>query len=290
MDSYEHDVGLSDAQVLSELPRFLRGESSRWFQVLKPHLFNWAQFSELFQKAFLPFDNQERIWINILDHVQAPDEPLLTFVAHMLCEFARLRNPPPEKEQVEIICKHALEKYTVALYGTSVLSVADLLLHAHELQPWVTVTMLGLCHPPKSQEKERGAGTVTVRSGEETSLHGPLGMPHVNQGQAKKGGQPLGNLRGGGGGVVSTRHSSPHELVEPQTNAPGVNLLGHIEDTSSTVFWNTPFCVTLKLKNHVVTVTLDTGASLSAIQVTYAEKDSSGKIVYAMDGSSITTG
>ncbi|KAL7863396.1 hypothetical protein SRHO_G00123800 [Serrasalmus rhombeus] len=307
MDSYKHDVGLSDAQVLSELPRFLRGEPSRWFQVLKPHLFNWAQFTEPFQKAFLPFNNQERIWRNILDHVQAPDEPLLTFVAHMLCEFARLRNPPPEKEQVEIICKHALEKYTVALYGTSVLSVADLLLRAHELHaalghrdhvrppppprgPVTSVFCYGCslpdftahtcpqCNSLDRREKERGVGTVTERAGEKASAQpcGPPGMPHVNRGQAKKGGQPQGNLKGGR--LYQRGTPSPQELVEPHTNATGVNLLGHIEDTSSTVFWNTPFCVTLKLKNHVVTATLDTGASLSAIQATYTEKNLSGKI------------
>ncbi|KAL6475049.1 hypothetical protein MHYP_G00160890 [Metynnis hypsauchen] len=98
------------------------------------------------------------------------------------------------------------------------------------MQPWVTVTTLGHCLSPESQEKGRGAGMVTERTSDETSLRGPPGMPHVNG--------------------------------------------GHIEDTSSTVFWNTPFCVTLKLKNHVVIATLDTGASLSAIQATYAEKDS----------------
>ncbi|KAI4890099.1 hypothetical protein NFI96_006573 [Prochilodus magdalenae] len=235
--SYKRNVGLSDAQVLSELSRFLRGEPGRWFQVLKPHLLNWAQFWELFQKAFLPFDNQEIIWRNILDHFQAPDEPLPTFIAHMLCEFAKLRNPPPDNEQVEIVCKHALEKYTVALYGTPVLSVADLLLRAHELhaalghrdrigptpplrKPATSVFCYGCslpgftahncpqCNSFDPGEEKSGSCAATQRTGDEatTQNRGPWGMPHADR------------------------------------------------------------------------VTLDTEASLSAIQATYAEKDSRGEI------------
>lgn len=78
-------------------------------------------------------DNQEHVWRGILDRVQSPEEPLPTFVAHMLGEFNKLRCPPPEHEQIELICKHSLEKYRVALYGTPVPSVMDLLLRAHEL-------------------------------------------------------------------------------------------------------------------------------------------------------------
>lgn len=56
----------------------------------------------------------------ILDRMQSPEEPLPTFVAHMLSEFTKLKTPPPEQEQIDLICKHALEKYRVALYGTFV--------------------------------------------------------------------------------------------------------------------------------------------------------------------------
>ncbi|MEQ2163626.1 hypothetical protein GOODEAATRI_032185 [Goodea atripinnis] len=51
----------------------------------------------------------------------------------MLCEFNKLRCPPPEQERIQIICKHSLEKYRVALYGSHVSSVTELLLRAHEL-------------------------------------------------------------------------------------------------------------------------------------------------------------
>ena len=62
----------------------------------------------------------------ILDCVKTPEEPLPTFVAHMLSEFSKLKSPPPEREQIELICKHAPEKYCVALYGRLVPSVADM--------------------------------------------------------------------------------------------------------------------------------------------------------------------
>lgn len=76
----------------------------------------------------------------ILDRVQMPDEPFPTFVAHMLSEFRILRTPPPQLEQIELICKHAVEKYRLALYGTAVTSVMNLLLREHELH-----AVLGPC-------------------------------------------------------------------------------------------------------------------------------------------------
>lgn len=97
------------------------------------HVITWSEFCQYFRTVFLPSDNQERVLRGILDRTQAPDEPLPTFVAHMLSEFNKLKSPPPEQEQVDLICKHSLEKYRVAIYGTPISSVMDLLLRAHEL-------------------------------------------------------------------------------------------------------------------------------------------------------------
>lgn len=41
----------------------------------------------------------------------SPEEPLSTFVAHLLSGFRKLKNAPPEQEQFDLISKHALEKY-----------------------------------------------------------------------------------------------------------------------------------------------------------------------------------
>lgn len=62
--------------------------------------------------VFLPADNQECVMRGILDHIQSPEEPLPTFVAHMLSEFKKLRSPPSDEKQIELIFKHALEKYS----------------------------------------------------------------------------------------------------------------------------------------------------------------------------------
>lgn len=93
----------------------------------------WMQFLTLFKSVFLPSDNQERILRGILDRVQAPDEPFSTFVAHLLSEFKKLKSPPTEQDQIELICKHALERYRVAIHGTEITSVINLLMRAHEL-------------------------------------------------------------------------------------------------------------------------------------------------------------
>lgn len=133
INAYRRSFDLTDAQIFLELPRFLAKEPLKWFTVLRTHIVTWTQFCDLFKKVFLPTDFQEQVMRGILDRVQATEEPLPTFVAHMLSEFNKLRCPPPEREQIDLICKHTLERYRVALYGTPITSVMDLLLRAHEL-------------------------------------------------------------------------------------------------------------------------------------------------------------
>ena len=133
VNTYRLSLDLIDAQIIRELPRFLAKEPRKWFGVLNTHVVTWIDFCELFRVVFLPADNQEQIMRGILDRVQRPEEPLPTFVAHMLSEFKKLKSPPSEQEQIELICKHALERYRVALYGTPVKSVIELMLRAHEL-------------------------------------------------------------------------------------------------------------------------------------------------------------
>lgn len=133
VNTYKSSLNLTDIQILNELPHFLAKEPSTWFKALSSHVVTWRQFCQLFRTVFLPSDNQERVLRGILDRVQGHEEPLPTFVAHMLSEFKKLQNPPPEQEQIDLICKHSLEKYRVALFGTHIPSVIDLLLRAHEL-------------------------------------------------------------------------------------------------------------------------------------------------------------
>lgn len=133
LNVYRTSMDLTDAQILIELPRFLSKEPRKWYTVLRTYVTTWAQFCEFFRTVFLPSDNQERIWRGIVDRIQGPEEPLPTFVAHMLGEFQKLKSSPTPQEQVDLIRKHALEKYRVALYGTSIPTVMDLLLRAHKL-------------------------------------------------------------------------------------------------------------------------------------------------------------
>ncbi len=45
VDAYRTSLGLSDAQILLELPRFLAKEPRKWFTVLSSHVTSWTQFS-----------------------------------------------------------------------------------------------------------------------------------------------------------------------------------------------------------------------------------------------------
>ncbi len=42
--------------------------------------------------------------------------------------------------------------------------------------------------------------------------------------------------------------------------------LGHVEDITSSSYWNTPFCVQVNFHGQALEVTLDTGASVSAMR------------------------
>lgn len=101
-------MDITDTQILLELLRFLSKEPRKWFTILITHVTTWAQFCEFFKTVFLPSDNQERILRGILDCMQMPDELLPTFVAHMLGEFRKLKIPPPQQEQIDLIRKHVL--------------------------------------------------------------------------------------------------------------------------------------------------------------------------------------
>ncbi len=103
VDAYRTSLGLSDAQILLELPRFLAKEPRKRFTVLNSHVTSWTQFCTLFKTVFIPSDNQERVWRGILDRVQAPGEPFLTFITNLLSEFKKLKSPPPEQEQIDLI-------------------------------------------------------------------------------------------------------------------------------------------------------------------------------------------
>ncbi|KAA0708014.1 hypothetical protein E1301_Tti020996 [Triplophysa tibetana] len=113
----------------------------------------------------------------------------------MLSEFRKLKTPPPEQEQIDLISKHALEKYRVALYGTSVSSVMDLLLRAHELH----VVLGPNCNPIPRRSSQRSE-SPEVRSGQNPdakdtnngeSSNGGGSVPFVAQKENYRGGRMI---------------------------------------------------------------------------------------------------
>lgn len=130
---YKSTLRLSDAQFFLELTRFFENEFRKWYCAMQPHIVSWNHFSDLFRQAFLPIDNEEKIWRGILDRVQAPNESLPTFVAHLVTEFKRLKQPPSEQEQIEIISRHVSDQFRLALHAAAPTTMTDLLLTAHKL-------------------------------------------------------------------------------------------------------------------------------------------------------------
>jgi len=291
VNAYRSSLNLTDTQVLNELPDFLAKEPSKWFKALSSHVVSWSQFCQLFRTVFQPSDNQERVLRGILERVQAPEEPLPTFVAHMLSEFDKLKSSPPEQEKIEMICKHSLEKYRVALYGPPVSSVMDLLLRAHELH-----AVLGpgghQASPVRFKDLQKtkpycfkcsrpGFTSRTCPSCNATShmasplTQSPVTMtPGVGEPKAEtdrvftdtQPGRQMGNFRGG---RTFHRPSFPQSVVEsrPQaTSSQELQALGHVEDTNYQAHWNTPLRTKVNFNAASVDATLDTGASISAIR------------------------
>lgn len=259
VNNYRTSLDLTDAQMLLELPRFLSKEPRKWFSVLCTQLTSWAQFCNFFNIVYLPSDSQERILRGILDRRQMPEEPLPTFVAHMLGEFRKLRTPPPQQEQIDVIRKHALEKYRLALYGTPMPSTMDLLLRAHELHAVLGPSVGCL---PQTQPSRMPATDVhcfkcslpgfTTRTCPNCSTRGKRRSPQRER-----------------------RSTTEEEIATSDVNTPRSRttsardqVLGHVEDVSSTLHWNTPFRGKVNLYGHAFDATLDTGASLSAVQST----------------------
>ncbi|KAF5894793.1 Glycerophosphoinositol inositolphosphodiesterase GDPD2 [Clarias magur] len=130
---YKTTLGLSDSRFFLELMRLFDKEPRKWYCAMQPHLHSWSHFSDLFRQAFLPTDNEEKIWRGILDRVKTSEEPLPTFVTHLVTEFKRLKQPPSEREQIEVICRHVSDQYRLALHATAPTTLTELLLTAHDL-------------------------------------------------------------------------------------------------------------------------------------------------------------
>ncbi|KAL1273649.1 hypothetical protein QQF64_026463 [Cirrhinus molitorella] len=261
LNVYRTSLDLTDAQILLELPRFLSKEPRKWFTILSTHVTTWAQFCEF----FLPLDNQERILRGILDRMQMPDEPLPTFVAHMLGEFRKLKTPPPQQEQIDLIRKHVLEKYRVALYGTPISSVMDLLLRAHELHA-VLGPSVGCS--PQTQASSAPSRSVhcfkcslpgfTTRTCPNCSQKGKPRLPPAES-----------NMPGDDVNVEpdARRMDGSDQAFEDGRVNSGFNLRGNFRGGRMFRRGNPPSRrVKVNLYGKAFDATLDTGASLSAVQ------------------------
>ncbi len=144
--------------------------------------------------------------------------------------FRNLRAPLPGAEQIEVICKHALEKYAIALYGAQNSTVGDLLLCVHEVHsalshhgsarvvtdkeirglvycyschlPGVTVCSCPRCKPP-ARITRNPPGRVLEMAASRAEDMGSNGTMTFG-GVSGHGPPDFGNLRGGGLSVEAT--------------------------------------------------------------------------------------
>ncbi|KAL0151699.1 hypothetical protein M9458_052998 [Cirrhinus mrigala] len=201
--------------------------------------------------VFLPSDNQERVWRGILDRVQAPGEPFPTFVAHLLSEFKKLKSPSPEQEQIDLICKHALECYRVTLYGMQITSVIDLLMCAHKLH-----SALGpVCRTEPAMQKSKHAWETYCFKGSAPGFTS-RNCPNCNFVQAES--------------FPTTEQLSSQVSNEPRNTNENqkASVYGDRgEQNQSSVRHEVNLC------SKAVDAALDTGASLSAVRTNMISDD-----------------
>lgn len=288
-------LDMTDPQLFMELSTLLGGEPKKWFTAMRPHLSSWAQFSELFRQAFLPTDNQERIWRGILDRIQMPNEPLPTFVTHLVGEFRRLKQPPSEAEQIELIRRHVSDQYRLALYGSSLSSITGLLLKAHELHaalgPITTVTQ-----GPEDQPRSRlnvycfkcSTPGVTVRNCHNCKQGRGQNLepdPRKSDTGDSVGVQGLSDTTGENGGASGRelgarprlnqrnnrpfrRRQEPNTEHQSQEPPPTLSLIQRRSDKP----WSAPLTTKVFVRRVPLTATLDTGASISAVHPSTLEQ------------------
>lgn len=169
---------------------------------------------------------------------------------------------PPQLEQIELILKHAVEKYRVAFYDTAVMSVMDLLLCVHELH-----AVLGLCghYAPQAPQSVPVANCFKCLSPGYTSPNCPS-CRLQNSLNVRSGGSPNQQIKQTiemlslehSSSVLRTVVAGPGTSVRPRSGnfrwgkmfqrgkiviVRHLPALGHMEDLTSSSYWNTPFHV-----------------------------------------------
>uniref|UniRef100_A0A8C9TDM7 Gypsy retrotransposon integrase-like protein 1 n=1 Tax=Scleropages formosus TaxID=113540 RepID=A0A8C9TDM7_SCLFO len=279
---YKTAVGLPDTRFFLELTRLFEREPRKWYSAMQPHLLSWEHFSDLFRQAFLPTDNEEKIWRGILDSVQASDESLPTFVAHLVTEFKRLRQPPSEQEQIEVICRHVSDQYRLALHAAAPTTLTELLLTAHELHaalgpisPNRTATSAQLaqrpnlhcykCFTPGVTTRNCGTCRKTRQSGNTEPGGGAAASPQADQEnpnapqdtRGDPGARPRRFQRPRGG----NQNLEPGPSVQSTGGSHSVNLVQDSPRKSK----NSPLSSVVMVNQVFLKATLDTGASISAV-------------------------
>ncbi|XP_029112112.1 uncharacterized protein LOC114911879 [Scleropages formosus] len=279
---YKTAVGLPDTRFFLELTRLFEREPRKWYSAMQPHLLSWEHFSDLFRQAFLPTDNEEKIWRGILDSVQASEESLPTFVAHLVTEFKRLRQPPSEQEQIEVICRHVSDQYRLALHAAAPTTLTELLLTAHELHaalgpisPNRTATSAQLtqrpnlhcykCFTPGVTTRNCGTCRKTRQSGNTEPGGGAAASPQADQEnpnapqdtRGDPGARPRRFQRPRGG----NQNLEPGPSVQSTGGSHSVNLVQDSPRKSK----NSPLSSVVMVNQVFLKATLDTGASISAV-------------------------
>lgn len=277
---YKSTLCLSDAQLFLELTRFFENEPRKWYCAMQPHLLSWSHFLDLFRQAFLPIDNEEKIWRTILDRVQAPNESLPTFVAHLVTEFKRLKQPPSEQEQIKIISRHVSDQFRLALHSAAPITLTELLLTAHKLHaalgpisfdratatplrrdlhcfkcltPGVTTRNCDNCKKTKQAVSSDSCGAVTSALCQETPNNsGVSARPGGELGARSKKFQRAGDSR---------EETEPRTRARPTEGAHTVSVVQADPMRSK----STPLSSMVVVNQVALKATLDTGASISAV-------------------------
>lgn len=87
------------------------GDALAWYRIVRKQIADWDHLVQLMREEFLPPENSDRLWKQILARTQGVDESTGIYVANMMTLFDRMPVPVPDTLRLKVLRKNILPFY-----------------------------------------------------------------------------------------------------------------------------------------------------------------------------------
>lgn len=106
--------GVSEAELFASAIDLFEGKALLWYRSVSRRCTTWKDLTELLLRHYLPPDYHSRLFQEILNRVQGPNEPIVEYLASMNTLFARYGRMPVDV-QLDILTKNLAPFYVMNL-------------------------------------------------------------------------------------------------------------------------------------------------------------------------------